>query len=205
VPEWFNGRCGELVALDRLAKGTRREEVAILANGSWGEGGMNTAAAIHKDAAEAAGSAGLERERWARLWWSWMGGRAEGQALDTRATTTRASQRRSSADRSPSAHNSGQVRMWAARAKTRSQTARLSRRHGEPVGGKLGPWEPEQRSWAGVDVFRLWLELPGLELQRSGPTQHAGQRAGGSRPASQRKNTTTTDRQGLISFQPLSS
>lgn len=40
-------RCGEFVALARLAKGIRRDEVAILESGSCGEGGMNRAVAIH--------------------------------------------------------------------------------------------------------------------------------------------------------------
>ena len=39
------------MALDMLASGSRRVEAAILEKGSWGEGGMNTAAAIHKDTA----------------------------------------------------------------------------------------------------------------------------------------------------------
>lgn len=42
-------RCGELVALEMLARGTRREELAILARESCGESGLSTAAAIHKD------------------------------------------------------------------------------------------------------------------------------------------------------------
>ncbi len=48
-PLLVRGRWGEFVALERLARGTRRETLAIFARGSWGEGGMNTAAAIHKD------------------------------------------------------------------------------------------------------------------------------------------------------------
>jgi hypothetical protein len=35
--------------LGMLAKGARRDEAAILDKGSCGDGGMNTAAAIHKD------------------------------------------------------------------------------------------------------------------------------------------------------------
>jgi hypothetical protein len=40
------------VALDMLASGSRREEVAILAKGSCGNGDTNTAAAMHKDIAD---------------------------------------------------------------------------------------------------------------------------------------------------------
>lgn len=37
------------MALAKLARGTRREGLVILARGSCGEGGTYTAAAIHKD------------------------------------------------------------------------------------------------------------------------------------------------------------
>lgn len=48
-PLLVRGRCGEFVAFARLAKGIRREEVAMLEKGSCGEGGTNSAVAIHKD------------------------------------------------------------------------------------------------------------------------------------------------------------
>ena len=44
-----SGRCGELVAFGMLCRGARRDAVAILNSGSCGDGGINTAAAIHKD------------------------------------------------------------------------------------------------------------------------------------------------------------
>jgi hypothetical protein len=48
-PLWVKILCGEFVAFEMLARGTRRVVVAILVNGSCGDGVMNTAAAIHKD------------------------------------------------------------------------------------------------------------------------------------------------------------
>ena len=42
-------RCGELVAFGMLCRGARRLAVAILDSGLCGDGGMNTAAAIHKN------------------------------------------------------------------------------------------------------------------------------------------------------------
>lgn len=47
----MRSRCGEFVAFERLAKGILRLVFAILESGSWGDGGTNTAAAIHKDRA----------------------------------------------------------------------------------------------------------------------------------------------------------
>ena len=48
-PLVVSGLCGELVAFGMLCRGARRAAVAILAKGSCGDGGINTAAAIHKD------------------------------------------------------------------------------------------------------------------------------------------------------------
>jgi hypothetical protein len=99
------------VALDRLASGTRREDVAILAKGSWGEGGINTAAAIHKDTAGcllvfAGVEAGVEGG------WQGRAGQTEGYGgVDhaTRVTGCLAGPQLQQAELK-GAHNSGQVR-----------------------------------------------------------------------------------------------
>jgi hypothetical protein len=46
---WDNDRWGELVAFGMLVNGARARLVDMV-NGSCGDGGMNTAAAIHNDA-----------------------------------------------------------------------------------------------------------------------------------------------------------